>query len=203
MLHQLLIKYYQTVIAQKLALWFKTWQNEAIRKEYFSSFPATHKYCMSCNCVFLQVLKPRMGRTIPHTMEIWEGRVSCRGEMACHLHFLSSNCLCDYAIFMRSLTFWNLWCIVLEVATTNTRCLHLAELKVLQRKAALPGKVEAAFPFPSALSCSMDTSRRAGWGQERGVCFLMHVQVEPVDSSSYKGNWFLYGRHGDWCLWQH
>ena len=43
------------------------------------------------------------------------------------------------------LSAWNLWCIVLEVATTNTRCLHLAELNALQRKAALPGKVEAAF----------------------------------------------------------
>lgn len=34
MLHQLLIKYYQTVIAQKLALWFNTWQNEATRKRF-------------------------------------------------------------------------------------------------------------------------------------------------------------------------
>ena len=164
MLHQLLIKCYQTVIAQKLALWFKTWQNKAISKEYFSSFLAPHKFWVPRNCVFLRFKGKRVENNYT------DGRQFEREKSLLRLRW-ATICISSAQIVFVTMQFlwgawfsaWNLWCIVLEVATTNTRCLHLAELKLLKRKVALPGKVEAACPVPWYCLHCLDESRRAGW----------------------------------------
>lgn len=206
MLHQLLIKCYQTVIAQKLALWFKTWQNKAIRKEYFSSFLAPHKFWVPCNCVFLRF----KGKSVENNYT--DGRKFEREKSLLRLRW-ATICISSPQIVFVTMQFlwgawfsaWNLWCIVLEVATTNTRCLHLAELKVLKRKVALPGKVEAAYPvprLPGALCCCLDEPRRAA-GVGEGSSFFDEDANRACWLSSHLEGSLHFGSHEDWCPWKH
>lgn len=159
MLHQLLIKYYQTVTAQKLVLRFKTWQNEAIGKVLLL-LPGSSQIVGALPLCFAPSFKGKnVEKNYPH------GRKFEREESLTGVRWATICISSPQSVFVTMqflwgawLSAWNLWCIVLEVATTNTRCLHLAELNVLQRKAALPGKVEAAF-------LSLVLSAAAWWAQ--------------------------------------
>lgn len=193
MLHQLLIKCYQTVIAQKLALWFKTWQNKAIRKEYFSSFLAPHKFWVPCNCVFLRFKGKHVENNYTDGRKFERGKKSPKVEMGYNLHFLSSDCLCDYAIFMRSLIFCLESLMYCSWSCNNKHQVSpLSWAKGSEKEGGFARKRWSSLPRSLVLSALPGRVQKGGLAWGRRVHFLMSMQVELVDSGHiWKGAWIL------------
>lgn len=127
-LYQLLIKYYQTVIAQKLALWFNTWRREATGEKRISP-----PFWLLKNLGYLIIVffffSPRFkGKNMEENytdgkkFEWEESLVGVKWATIC----LSSS----WIFFVTKRFLWGAWlsawslCCILEVATANTRCLH-------------------------------------------------------------------------------
>lgn len=121
----------------------------------FLLLPGSSQIWVPCSCVFLRFKGKPVENNYTHGRKFEKEKCLPRLRWATvcisspQIVFVTMQCL--WGAWFSA---WNLWCIVLEVATTNTRCLHLAELKVLKRKVALPGKVEAAYPVPRSLVLS-------------------------------------------------
>lgn len=124
--------------------------------------------------------------------------------MGYHLHFLSSKCLCDYAIFMRSLTFCLESLMYCSWSCNNKHQVSpLSWAKCSAKEGRFARKSWSSLPFPSALSCCLMSPEglARGWGVG-GVRFWLRVQVEPTYSGHVcEGARILCGSHEDEHPW--